>query len=352
MNKRRALVLGGAGFVGSHLCDRLVAKGAEVYAMDNLHTGRLENIEHLRKHPRFSFIEHDVCEPFHLPVDRIYNLACPASPPHYQADPVKTTLTSVLGTLNALRLGIKCRARVLQASTSEVYGDPEVHPQPETYRGAVNPIGPRACYDEGKRCAESLMADFARAHGADIRIARIFNTYGPRMDPGDGRIVSNFIMQALRGEDLTIYGDGSQTRSFCYVDDLIDGIVALMEHPSFTQPVNLGNPEEFSVRELADLVRGLVDTTSSIVFCPLPEDDPKVRKPVTNRALELLGFEPKVPLREGLERTIAYFMTLPDARPRVVSARSLIDARRAKNGSSPTRAASGSGARSYKRALI
>ena len=342
---KRILVTGGAGFLGSKLCECLADEGHDVICLDNFFTSQKTNVSHLLARPNFELIRHDITQPIWLEVDEIYNLACPAAPGHYQYNPIKTMKTSVMGAINVLGMAKRCRAKVLQASTSEVYGDPEVHPQPETYRGAVNPIGPRACYDEGKRCAESLMADFARAHGADIRIARIFNTYGPRMDPADGRIVSNFIMQALRGEDLTIYGDGTQTRSFCYVDDLVDGITALMEHPSFTQPVNLGNPEEFTVRELADLVRGLVDTTSSIVFRPLPEDDPKVRRPVTNRALELLGFEPKVPLREGLERTIAYFMTLPDARPRAVSARSLIDARRAKTATSRTRAASGSGAR-------
>ncbi|MDF2696363.1 MAG: NAD-dependent dehydratase [Labilithrix sp.] len=309
MTRDRVLVLGGAGFVGSHLCDRLIERGDEVYCLDNLHTGRLENVEHLQEHERFTFVEHDVVDAFHLPVSRIYNLACPASPPHYQADPVKTTLTSVLGTLNALRLGARCKARVFFASTSEVYGDPDVHPQPESYRGCVNTIGPRACYDEGKRCAESLMMDFARKHGVQIRIARIFNTYGPRMDPRDGRIVSNFITQALSGEDLTVYGDGSQTRSFCYVDDLVDGIIALAEHPSFSEPVNLGNPEEFSVLELADLVRELTGSDSELTFEPLPEDDPKLRRPVIDRARELLGFAPKVALREGLARTIAYFET-------------------------------------------
>jgi UDP-glucuronate decarboxylase len=305
----RVLVLGGAGFVGSHLCDRLLGCGDEVYCLDNLQTGRLENIEHLRPHERFTFIEHDVVDAFHLPVDRIYNLACPASPPHYQADPVKTTLTSVLGTLNALRLATKSGARVFFASTSEVYGDPEVHPQPESYRGCVNTIGPRACYDEGKRCAESLMTDFGRKHGVDVRIARIFNTYGPRMDPCDGRIVSNFITQALRGEDLTVYGDGTQTRSFCYVDDLVDGIVALMERVTFSEPVNLGNPDEFSVLELADLVRELTESDVDLVFEPLPEDDPKLRRPVIERAEQLMGFRPNVNLREGLTRTIAYFET-------------------------------------------
>jgi UDP-glucuronate decarboxylase len=309
MTMHRVLVLGGAGFVGSHLCDRLLDIGHEVYCLDNLQTGRLENIDHLCEHERFTFIQHDVIEPFHVPVDRIYNLACPASPPQYQADPVKTTLTSVLGTLNALQLGARCGARVFFASTSEVYGDPEVHPQSEDYRGCVNTLGPRACYDEGKRCAESLMMDFARKHGVEGRIARIFNTYGPRMDPEDGRIVSNFITQALRGDALTVYGDGTQTRSFCYVDDLVDGIVALMEHPSFSEPVNLGNPDEFSVLALADLVRELTKTESEVVFESLPEDDPKLRRPVIDRARELIDFRPKVKLREGLRYTIEYFKT-------------------------------------------
>ncbi|MBN9160466.1 MAG: SDR family oxidoreductase [Myxococcales bacterium] len=307
MRRHHALVLGGAGFVGSHLCDRLLARGDTVYCFDNLETGRLENIAHLDDHERFVFVRGDVVVPFQFPVDRIYNLACPASPPRYQVDPVKTTLTSVLGTLNALRLGARSGARVFFASTSEVYGDPEVHPQPEVYRGCVNTVGPRACYDEGKRCAESLMTDFARQHGVEIRIARIFNTYGPRMDPADGRIVSNFITQALCSEDLTVYGDGTQTRSFCYVDDLIDGIVALMDHPTFSEPVNLGNPDEFTVLALADLVRELTRSECGLVFGPLPEDDPKLRRPVVDRARDLIGFRPKVKLREGLERTIEYF---------------------------------------------
>jgi len=307
MKAERVLVMGGAGFVGSHLCDRLVAAGAEVFAMDNLQTGSLENLAHLRKHPRFSFVEHDVVEPFHVPVTRIYNLACPASPPHYQADPVKTTLTSVLGTLHALKLGKRCGARVFLASTSEVYGDPEVHPQPESYRGAVNPVGPRSCYDEGKRCAESLMMDFARGHGVEVRIARIFNTYGPRMDPDDGRIVSNFVCQALRGEPLTVYGTGAQTRSFCYVDDLVEGIVRLMEHPTEAGPLNLGNPVEFTVLELAHLVLELTKRELPIRHEPLPADDPKLRRPVIERARVALGFQPKVALRDGLLRTIQWF---------------------------------------------
>lgn len=316
MSKQRVLVLGGAGFIGSHLCDRLLERGCEVFALDNLQTGSLHNIAHLRRSRRFTFVEHDVIDPFHLPVDRIYNLACPASPPHYQADPVKTTLTSVLGTLHALRLGKRCGARVFLASTSEVYGDPEVHPQPESYRGAVSTTGPRACYDEGKRCAESLMMDFARKHGVDVRIARIFNTYGPRMDPQDGRVVSNFVVQAINGHDLTVYGDGTQTRSFCYVDDLVDGILLLMEHPELTGPVNLGNPDEFTVMDLARLVLELTGRRCAIVHEPLPQDDPKVRRPVIDLAKKTLGFSPKVRLRDGLSRTIAWFERvgrMPDA---------------------------------------
>jgi UDP-glucuronate decarboxylase len=307
MSKHRVLVLGGAGFLGSHLCDRLIGSGDEVFAMDNLQTGSLENIVHLRRHPRFSFIEHDVVEPFYVPVDRIYNLACPASPPRYQADPVKTTLTSVLGTLNALKLGRQCGARVLLASTSEIYGDPEVHPQPESYRGCVSTTGPRACYDEGKRCAESLMMDFARGHGVEARIARIFNTYGPRMDPDDGRIVSNFVCQALNDEPLTVYGSGAQTRSFCFVDDMIDGLGLLMEHATFIGPVNLGNPEEFTVLELARLVLERTGKDLPIAFEPLPQDDPKMRRPVIDLAASVLGFAPKVTLREGLAKTVRYF---------------------------------------------
>jgi UDP-glucuronate decarboxylase len=303
----RVLVMGGAGFVGSHLCDRLLSQGYHVFALDNLQTGSLQNIAHLRTHEGFDFIEHDVCEPFHVPVDRIYNLACPASPPQYQADPIKTTLTSVLGTLHALKLGKQCGARVFLASTSEVYGDPDVHPQPESYRGSVNTTGPRACYDEGKRCAESLMMDFVRVHGVEVRIARIFNTYGPRMDPNDGRIVSNFVTQALAGHDLTVYGDGSQTRSFCFVDDMVDAITALMEHPTATGPMNLGTTDEFTVLDLAKLVLEVTGSKSEIVFCPLPQDDPKVRRPVIDLARETLGFEPSVALSDGLARTIEYF---------------------------------------------
>jgi UDP-glucuronate decarboxylase len=310
MKRPRVLVLGGAGFLGSHLCERLLARGAQVVAVDNLQTGSLANVAHLKKSPRFCFVEHDVVEPVQLSGDLVFNLACPASPRHYQADPIKTTLTSVLGTLHALELGRRCGARVLLASTSEVYGDPEVHPQPEWYRGAVSTTGPRACYDEGKRCAESLMMDFARTYGTDVRIARIFNTYGPRMDPADGRIVSNFVVQALEGRPLTVYGDGSQTRSFCYVTDMVDGILRLADHPSVSGPVNLGNPVEFSVLELAHLVRELSGRRVPIVHRPLPVDDPKMRKPVIDLAARVLGFAPKVPLREGLQRTIAWFASV------------------------------------------
>jgi UDP-glucuronate decarboxylase len=319
MKRQRVLVTGGAGFVGSHLCERLLDNGHEVIALDSLLTGSWSNVAHLRANPRFRTMEHDVTRPFDVVVDRIYNLACAASPVHYQADPVHTTLTSVLGALHCLKLAQKHGARVFQASTSEVYGDPEVHPQPETYRGNVNPIGIRACYDEGKRCAESLMMDFHRTEGVEVRIARIFNTYGPRMSEHDGRVVSNFVVQALRGEDLTVYGDGSQTRSFCYVDDLVDGILALMEHPHVTGPINLGNPSEFTVLELAEEVLQLTGSSSRIVRRPLPDDDPKVRKPIIDRAQKLLGFEPKVSLSDGLRATIEYFrrreMTPRRARP-------------------------------------
>jgi UDP-glucuronate decarboxylase len=307
MRRRRVLVLGGAGFLGSHLCERLVCQGCEVTALDNLVTGSVANIQHLRDSPAFTFIEHDVIERFYVPADRIYNLACPASPPRYQADPIRTTITSVIGTLNALELARSSGARVLLASTSEVYGDPEVHPQRESYRGAVSTTGPRACYDEGKRCAESLTMDYARQHGVGVRIARIFNTYGPRMDREDGRIISNFVVQALSGAPLTIYGDGTQTRSLCYVDDMIDGLIALMEHPSFTGPVNLGSPAELSVLEIGRLVLELIGLRGSLVHRPLPADDPRVRCPVIDLAREALGFSPRVELRDGLARTIAWF---------------------------------------------
>ena len=305
----RILVTGGAGFLGSHLCDRLLADGHEVVALDNLFTGRKVNIEHLLGNPRFEFVRHDVTDPFKFEVDQIYNLACPASPPHYQFNPIKTTKTSVMGAINSLGLAKRVKARVFQASTSEVYGDPSVHPQPESYWGNVNPIGRRSCYDEGKRCAETLFFDYHRENDVDIRVIRIFNTYGPRMHEADGRVVSNFIVQALRGEDLTIYGDGSQTRSFCYVDDLIDGFVRFMAQTETVGPMNLGNPGEFTMLELAELTLKLVGGKSKIVHKPLPSDDPKQRQPDIALARKILKWEPKVPLEEGLGRTIAYFKT-------------------------------------------
>jgi UDP-glucuronate decarboxylase len=306
----RILVTGGAGFLGSHLCDRLLADGHDVVAIDNLFTGRKLNIEHLFKNSRFEFVRHDIIDPFKFEVDQIYNLACPASPPHYQYNPIKTIKTSVVGAINCLGLAKRTRARVFQASTSEVYGDPHVHPQPESYWGNVNPIGRRSCYDEGKRCAETLFFDYHREHKLDIRVIRIFNTYGPRMHEADGRVVSNFIVQALRGEDVTIYGDGSQTRSFCYVDDLIEGFVRFMGQTETVGPVNLGNPGEFTMLELAELTLKLVGGKSKIVHKPLPSDDPKQRRPDITLAKKYLGgWEPKVPLEEGLKRTIAYFKT-------------------------------------------
>jgi UDP-glucuronate decarboxylase len=307
----RVLVTGGAGFLGSHLCDRLIAGGATVICLDNLQTGSLENIAHLRSNPNFEFVHHDVVDPYDFDVDQIYNLACPASPPHYQADPIRTTKTSVLGAINALELAKRRKARVFQASTSEVYGDPLVHPQPESYWGHVNPIGIRSCYDEGKRCAETLFFDYQRQYGVDIRVARIFNTYGPRMDPNDGRVVSNFIVQALRGENLTIYGDGSQTRSFCYVDDLIEGFVRLMGiTPSPITPLNMGNPNEFTISQLASIVTEMTNYFGRIVKKPLPSDDPTQRRPDIAQARALLDWEPRVQLREGLAHTIAYFDAL------------------------------------------
>ncbi|HYF41541.1 MAG TPA: UDP-glucuronic acid decarboxylase family protein [Ramlibacter sp.] len=304
----RALVTGGAGFLGSHLCDRLLAQGREVLCVDNFFTGSRRNIEHLRGHPRFELLRHDVTQPLHVEVDEIYNLACPASPPHYQQDPIATTKTSVLGALNLLGLAKRTGARIFQASTSEVYGDPHQHPQPESYWGHVNPIGVRSCYDEGKRCAETLFFDYHRQHQVDIRIVRIFNTYGPRMDPSDGRVVSNFIVQALRGDPITVYGRGTQTRSFCYVDDLIEGFMRCMEAAApFTGPVNLGNPGEFTVHQLAEQVINLTNSRSRIVFQPLPSDDPTQRRPDISLAQEKLGWEPTVQLREGLQRTIDYF---------------------------------------------
>ena len=306
--KPRILVTGGAGFIGSHLCERLLADGAEVISADNYFTGAKANIVSLLDNPYFEAMRHDVTFPLYVEVDQIYNLACPASPVHYQFDPVQTTKTSVHGAINMLGLARRLRARILQASTSEVYGDPEVHPQPETYRGSVNPLGPRACYDEGKRCAETLFFDYHRQHGLAIRVARIFNTYGPRMHANDGRVVSNFIVQALRGDDITLYGDGRQTRAFCYVDDLVDGLMRLMAKPdSFTGPVNLGNPSEMTIRELAETIIRLSKSRSKLVFKPLPEDDPKQRCPDIALAKRELGWTPKIGLEDGLGRTIEYF---------------------------------------------
>jgi UDP-glucuronate decarboxylase len=305
----RILVTGGAGFLGSHLCQRLLADGHEVVCLDNLFTGQKANIAPLLPNPNFEFVRHDVIDPFKYEVDQIYNLACPASPPHYQYNPIKTIKTSVMGSINCLGLAKRVKARVFQASTSEVYGDPEVHPQPESYWGHVNPIGRRSCYDEGKRCAETLFFDYHRENKVDIRVIRIFNTYGPRMHPNDGRVVSNFIVQALQGQDLTLYGDGSQTRSFCYVDDLIEGFVRFMAQTETVGPMNLGNPGEFTMRELAEKIVGLVGGKSRIVHKPLPADDPKQRQPDISLARQVLKWEPKVPLDEGLKRTIEYFRT-------------------------------------------
>ncbi|MBL9191518.1 MAG: SDR family oxidoreductase [Opitutaceae bacterium] len=305
----RILVTGGAGFLGSHLCDRLLAEGHEVICLDNFFTGRKTNIAHLLNHPGFELVRHDVIDPFKFEVDQIYNLACPASPPHYQFNPIKTTKTSVMGAINCLGLAKRVKARVFQASTSEVYGDPHVHPQPESYWGHVNPIGRRSCYDEGKRCAETLFFDYHRENKVDIRVVRIFNTYGPRMHPNDGRVVSNFIVQALRGEDITLYGDGTQTRSFCYVSDLIEGFLRLMAQTETVGPVNIGNPGEFTMRELAELTLKLVGGKSKIVHRPLPSDDPKQRQPDITLARKVLGWEPKVSLEQGLQHTIAYFRT-------------------------------------------
>ena len=305
------MVTGGAGFVGSHLIDRLLDRGDEVLCVDNLFTGTKRNIDHLAGHPRFEFMRHDVCFPLYVEVDEIYNLACPASPVHYQHDPVQTTKTSVHGAINMLGLAKRLRCKIFQASTSEVYGDPSVHPQTEAYWGNVNPIGIRSCYDEGKRCAETLFFDYHRQHGLEIKVARIFNTYGPRMHPADGRVVSNFVMQALNGEPIKLYGDGQQTRSFCYVDDLVDGFMAFMDTaPEVSGPINLGNPVEFTIRELAELVVEMTDSKSELVFRPLPQDDPMQRKPDITRARETLGWEPSVPLRQGLVKTIEYFSEL------------------------------------------
>jgi UDP-glucuronate decarboxylase len=306
----RILVTGGAGFLGSHLCERLLDAGNEVICLDNFFTGRKRNIAHLLENPYFELVRHDVIDPFKFEVDRIYNLACPASPPHYQYNAIKTIKTSVMGAINCLGLAKRTRARVFQASTSEVYGDPAEHPQRESYWGNVNPIGIRACYDEGKRCAETLFFDYHRQNGVDIRVVRIFNTYGPRMLPDDGRVVSNFIVQALRGEDLTIYGDGTQTRSFCYVDDLISGFIRLMEHPNLTGPVNIGNPGEFTMLELAELVIKKVGGPSKITHMALPGDDPKQRRPDISLAQKELGWNPTVSLEDGLDPTIDYFRKL------------------------------------------
>jgi UDP-glucuronate decarboxylase len=306
--QKKILVTGGAGFLGSHLCDRLIEAGHDVLCVDNFFTGSKENVSHLMSHPRFELMRHDVTFPLYVEVDEIYNLACPASPIHYQHDPVQTTKTSVHGAINMLGLAKRVRAKILQASTSEVYGDPEVHPQPESYWGKVNPIGIRSCYDEGKRCAETLFFDYWRQHQLQIKVVRIFNTYGPRMHPNDGRVVSNFIVQALKGEDITIYGDGQQTRSFCFVDDLVEAMLRMMDTTSdVTGPVNIGNPGEFTMLELAEAVIRLTRSKSKLVFLPLPQDDPKQRRPDISLAKEALGWSPKVDLEAGLEKTIGYF---------------------------------------------
>lgn len=308
---KRILVTGGAGFLGSHLCERLVEQGHDVICLDNFFTSQKSNVTHLLASPNFELIRHDVIHPLWLEVDEIYNLACPAAPGHYQYNPIKTTKTSVVGAINVLGMAKRCRAKVLQASTSEVYGDPEIHPQPESYRGAVNPIGPRACYDEGKRVAETLFFDYQRMHKVNIRVVRIFNTYGPRMHPFDGRVVSNFIRQALAGEPLTIFGEGEQTRSFCYRDDLIEGMLRMMNGADdFIGPVNIGNPHEFTVRELAEQVIGLTGSKSKLVFKPLPPDDPSKRRPDITLARTRLGWEPRIPLREGLAKTIEWFRSI------------------------------------------
>ena len=308
---KRILVTGGAGFLGSHLCDRLIDEGNDVICLDNLFTGNKDNIRHLLGNDYFEFIRHDVTEPIFLEVDQVYNLACPASPIHYQYNPIKTWKTSVLGAMNMLGLAKRVKARILQASTSEVYGDPEVHPQPETYRGCVNTMGIRSCYDEGKRAAETLFYDYHRMHGTEIKIMRIFNTYGPKMHPHDGRVVSNFIVQALKGDDITIYGDGSQTRSFCYVDDLIEGMVRLMNsRADFIGPCNIGNPGEFTIKQLAELVIEKTGCKSKLVYMPLPSDDPLQRKPVIETAKRELDWEPTISLDKGLDKTIEYFKSI------------------------------------------
>ncbi len=306
----RSIITGGAGFLGSHLCERLLDRDEEVICVDNYFTGAKDNIEHLLSNNRFEAIRHDVTFPLYVEADRIYNLACPASPVHYQFDPVQTTKTSVHGAINMLGLAKRLKAPILQASTSEVYGDPSQHPQSESYWGNVNPIGPRACYDEGKRCAETLFFDYHRQHGLDIKVARIFNTYGPRMHPNDGRVVSNFIMQALAGEDITVYGDGSQTRSFCYIDDLVEGLIRLMDQSAeVTGPINIGNPTEFTMLELAQQVVSMTGSGSKIVYNPLPKDDPKQRRPNIEKANDILNWKPTVQLKDGLQKTIDYFKT-------------------------------------------
>ncbi len=315
---KRVLVTGGAGFLGSHLCERLVGEGHDVICLDNFFTSQKTNVLHLLNYNNFELIRHDVTHPIWLEVDEIYNLACPAAPGHYQYNPIKTMKTSVMGAINTLGMAKRCNAKILQASTSEVYGDPTVHPQPESYRGNVNPIGPRACYDEGKRAAETLFADYHRKHKLNIRVARIFNTYGPRMHPFDGRVVSNFILQALRNEDITIFGDGAQTRSFCYRDDLVEGLIRLMRaDDSVSEPVNIGNPNEFTIKELAQKVIELTGSSSTLIYAPLPEDDPLQRQPDIGRARAILDWSPTVELEQGLERTIAYFRSidLADFRP-------------------------------------
>ena len=316
LNERRVLVTGGAGFIGSHLCERLMASGQEVLCIDNYYTGTRHNVQDFLGNPRFELMRHDVCFPLYVEVDQIYNLACPASPIHYQFDPVQTTKTSVHGAINMLGLAKRVKAKILQASTSEVYGDPIVHPQTEDYWGNVNPIGPRSCYDEGKRCAETLFFDYFRQHRLRIKVARIFNTYGPRMHPNDGRVVSNFIVQALKNKDITVYGDGDQTRSFCYVDDLVDGLIRLMDsEDDIVGPINLGNPTEFTIRQLAEIIIDLTGSGSKIIHRPLPQDDPKQRQPDISKAQELLGWQPVLPLAEGLTRTIAYFEELLTREP-------------------------------------
>lgn len=308
---KKILITGGAGFLGSHLCERLLKNGDEILCVDNLFTGSKQNILHLLSNPNFEFMRHDVTFPLYVEVDEIYNLACPASPIHYQFDPVQTTKTSVMGAINMLGIAKRTKAKILQASTSEVYGDPEIHPQVESYRGYVNPIGIRACYDEGKRCAETLFFDYQRQHNVNIKVMRIFNTYGPRMHPNDGRVVSNFIMQALNDEDITIYGDGTQSRSFCYVDDLIDGMIDFMNSKDgFYGPINIGNPNEFSILELAQNILELTNSKSKLIFKPLPQDDPKQRKPDITLAKSELNFEPKISLKDGLQKTIKYFQNI------------------------------------------